>query len=278
MVSSQPKKELSELSWFEVKKVLEHEDTIIIPTGATEQVGPHLPLSVDSIVAYEIAKRVAENTNTLLAPLISIGYSDWHMQFAGTITLRFDTLIQVLRDIYESLIKHGFKKFMFINAHGGNNAVIEFLAYETRKKYSVLTSAVDLWKLSREIARFIPELKEKKVLHGGLHGGEIMTSVMLFLRPELVNMDKTKAEYVQNNAEPNSFIRRGSFNTVQFKDYHVSFFRLAHEVTESGTTSDPIKASKEKGQKIVNKWVSYLSEFLEEFKKGAHHEIKRKSP
>jgi creatinine amidohydrolase len=55
------------------------------------------------------------------------------MQFAGTITLRFDALIQVLRDIYESLIKHGFKKFMFINAHGGNNAVIELLAYETKK-------------------------------------------------------------------------------------------------------------------------------------------------
>jgi creatinine amidohydrolase/Fe(II)-dependent formamide hydrolase-like protein len=110
------------------------------------------------------------------------------------------------------------------------------------------------------------------------YGGEIMTSVMLFLRPELVNMDKTKAEYVQNNAESNSFIIKGSLNAVQFKDYHVNFFRLTHEVTESGATSDPIKARREKGQKIVNKWVSYLSAFLEEFKKEAHHEIKRKSP
>ncbi|MEA1964147.1 MAG: creatininase family protein [Candidatus Aerophobetes bacterium] len=258
-----PKKNLLfELSWLEIKELTKRVQTIIMPIGSVEEEGPHLPVGVDSIISSEIAKRIAENTNTLVAPLMPLGYSDWHMGFTGTITLSFDTLLQMLRDVLASLIKNGFKKFMFLNAHDGNDAAIRFTAHEMRKKHSVLVSAINLWRLSKDMIKDIPEIEEKDFLHGG----EIMTSVMLALRPDLVDMNKAQTEYAYVNSGSSNFIQKDS-DVVQFKDYCMNVFRLSHEVTKSGVMGNPMKATREKGEKIVDKWVSYLSESVKEFKK-----------
>jgi len=253
---------IDELSWTEIKELTERVQTIIIPIGSVEEEGPHLPVGVDSIVAFEVAKKVAENTDTLVAPLIPFGYSEWHMGFTGTITLSFNTLLQVLRDIVESLIEGGFKKFVFLNAHQGNDTAIRVIAHEMRKRYQVLISAVNLWELSKDLIQDIPEIEER----GFLHGGEVMSSVMLTLKPSLVNMDKAQPEYAYVNSGSNSLIQKDS-DTAQFEQHRVNMFRFSHEVTKSGVMGDPVKATREKGEKIVDGWVRYLTRFVNEFKK-----------
>ncbi|MBU0847720.1 creatininase family protein, partial [Patescibacteria group bacterium] len=116
------------LTWPEVEDYLKTNDVILFPTGSTEQHGKHIAEDNDAFTAYEIAKRVAERTGVLVAPTMPFGNSIHHMKFPGTMTLTFDTLVDVYKEVCESLISHGFKKIVIMNGHGGNtNAIAQAL-------------------------------------------------------------------------------------------------------------------------------------------------------
>ena len=150
-------------------------DTAILPIGAIEQHGPHLPLATDLINAEEMAKRVAEMIgNCYLLPALPFSNSQEHLDFTGTVTLKPSTLALVLRDIVLSLYLQGIKKIIIIQGHGGNWIVKPTL---------------------RELNLEYPDLK---VIHSGpmagenldRHAGEFETSRMLYLRRDLVKTDK----------------------------------------------------------------------------------------
>lgn len=253
------KKRLHELSWEEFKEVRKEIDTILIPIGSVEQEGPHLPLGVDSLIALEIADKVTEKAEVLVVPPIWVGYSDWHSSFPGTLSLSQETLTRMLREICSQLIEQGFKRFLFVNMHVGNDAPIAVVGNELRKKYQVLIAMVNLWALANEMAQNIEELNEKRFTHGG----EIMTSVMLALYPNLVNMEKAKPEYTKS--EIPTLVQKNS-SRVRFQNHHVSVYRLSAEVTKSGVMGNPTGATKEKGEEIIERWIHYVTGFIKEFK------------
>jgi creatinine amidohydrolase len=118
-------------TWQEVEAYLQHSQGIILPIGSTEQHGPTGLIGTDAICADAIARGVGEATEAIVAPTINVGMALHHTAFPGTISLRPSTMIQVIRDYITCLAKAGFRKFYFINGHGGNIATLKAAFSET---------------------------------------------------------------------------------------------------------------------------------------------------
>lgn len=114
--------QLSLMTWQDVEHYLQRSRDILIPIGSTEQHGPNGILGTDFVTAQDVAVQAAAQLSLLVAPTISVGMALHHLAFPGTISLRPTTLIAVLRDYVWSLYQHGFRRFLFVNGHGGNVA------------------------------------------------------------------------------------------------------------------------------------------------------------
>lgn len=112
--------QLKDLSWPMVDKYLEANKSIIVPVGSTEQHGPTGLIGTDFMTAESIALALSEKTGTLVAPAINFGMAEHHLAFSGTISLKPDTFMMLIKDVVRSLETHGFEKILFINGHGGN--------------------------------------------------------------------------------------------------------------------------------------------------------------
>lgn len=122
-------------TWPEVEQYLSKSTGIIIPIGATEQHGPSGLIGTDAICAETISFGVGEKISAMVAPTISVGMSQHHMAFTGSITLKPSTLITVIKEWIYSLAQHGFNRFFFINGHGGNRAVLQAAFSEVYQEY-----------------------------------------------------------------------------------------------------------------------------------------------
>ena len=172
----------------EVKELLNRSDMVIIPIGALEQHGNHLPIGTDFIDGVERAKLIAQERDVLVAPILLAGQSPYHMGFAGTITLSAETIIKVHLEAVESLIKHGFKRFIIMNAHGGNKAIISLLVDQINQTTAGIAVDFDLAikPFSSPAASIESDLLDR-------HAGTGETSNSLYLMPNLVQMDKAYA-------------------------------------------------------------------------------------
>jgi creatinine amidohydrolase len=246
-------------SWAEVHEMNREKTIILIPLGSTEQEGIHLPLGVDTYVAGTIAQRIAKETGSLVGPALPVGYSEWFLEFPGTISLTMETLIQVLKEYISSLIRHGFKKFIFINSHVGNSSAVDVVSREFIMNHEVQIAMVEIWKVANSLAKDIPEFEENVFKHAG----EIMTSVILYLHPDTVNMKKAKVEYLKSNKHP--FKVKSSLGAAEFKGMDITLYDKAKNLTESGIMGDPLSATAEKGKVIINAITSHLVEMVKNF-------------
>lgn len=158
---------LQDLTWEEVDGYLERDRIVLVPIGSTEQHGPAGPLGVDTYVAVTLCEDVAERTEVVTAPPLWYGDSSHHSGFPGTVSLRPDTLVQVVRDICRSLAAHGFDRIVLVNGHKGSNlpaltSAVRALHEEELPR--VLFAVADPLHLARSAA---PSIKEAREHHAG---------------------------------------------------------------------------------------------------------------
>jgi creatinine amidohydrolase len=163
----------------------------ILPVGAVEQHGPHLPMSVDRDLPVAVltrALRLMDPSLTVLSlPVLAIGKSTEHQAWPGTLSLSADTLIRVLHDIAVSVDRAGIPRLMFLNGHGGNRALLELVCRDLRAELGLLTAHV-AWDDLADAARIVGEHEARN----GLHAGDVETSAMLAAHPDRVQIAKAE--------------------------------------------------------------------------------------
>ncbi|CAN0574080.1 unnamed protein product, partial [Ectocarpus sp. 12 AP-2014] len=172
----------------EVEVFLKCSDMVLIPIGALEQHAAHLPIGTDFINGVELCKLIAQERDILVAPVLMAGQSPYHMAFSGSITLSAEVIIKVHMETAESLIKHGFKRFVFMNSHGGNAAITTFLVDQINQKTSAV--AVDY---SVAIRPFLDVEEKTETRALDRHAGTGETSDAMYLMPSLVHLEKAAA-------------------------------------------------------------------------------------
>jgi creatinine amidohydrolase len=239
----------------EVEELLKRgNDIILIPVGSLEQHGRHLPLGTDSFVSIRLAEDAAKRSNVVLTPPLWFGWSDHHMGFSGTITLQAETLIRVIEDVCLSLTQHGFKKLLIMNGHRITNlSPLAIAAMNIRKKTEAFVAVLDPAVIGATIGK---QMRKSQI--GGLgHGGELETSHMIYLYPDLVEMKdavkiipKYKTEFMELD-----FYAGGD---------KVSWTFDMEELSEgTGGFGDPTCASKEQGHNYHDRVVQNICEFID---------------
>ncbi|MDM0008872.1 creatininase family protein [Variovorax sp. J22G73] len=165
----------------------------VLPLGATEQHGPHLPLGVDTVLADGIVAAalplLPPELPVLFLPTQQIGLSPEHARFAGTLTLSAETLIRVWNEIGAGVARAGVKKLVLFNAHGGHVGAMDIVARELRAAHGLIVYSVSWFNLPLGDAGAQFSAQEHRF---GVHAGEIETSMMLALTPQLVRMSEAK--------------------------------------------------------------------------------------
>lgn len=175
---------LADLHWPEVSKLQPEKIVAVVPVGSMEQHGPHLPFQVDTLVSWRLAEDLEKSMpEILLLPPIWSGVSAHHMDFPGSITVRAQVFIDLLHDICTSLQHHGFRRVVLLNGHGGNRSSLEVLGQELFVEFGLTINTLAYWDLVPDLVKSLKKSKSK----GMGHSGELETSLMLHLAPELVN-------------------------------------------------------------------------------------------
>ena len=158
---------------------------LVFPVGATEQHGPHLPVATDQLtveyIARAAARAAAQQIPVVVAPTLPFGSSHHHLPFGGTMSLGTEVYYRTVFDLCESLVSGGFRRIFILNGHGGNNELVQLVARDLALKHPVHAAAASYWVAAWDALAAQHE-------QGGLpgHAGIFETSVMLALRPELV--------------------------------------------------------------------------------------------
>lgn len=177
---------LHEITWEDARDYLLEKDTILIPFGTTEQHGPAGPLGLDGYVAVGLAEDAAREAGVLAAPPLWYGDSSHHLGFQGTISLRTETLMQVVYDMVRSLARHGFKRILMINGHKMTNLPALTSAARNIREFEcpeVRIAIADPMFLARGIARKIKETNEH-------HAGELEVSQVYYKFPHTIKPEK----------------------------------------------------------------------------------------
>ncbi len=177
------------LTWIEMNEAIAAQKVILLPTGSTEQHGPHLPLDVDVFLAetvcLEVGRRAADRV--LVLPPVSYGLNLHHIDFPGTIHIEPEVFIAFCLNITKSVAYHGFKKILLVNGHGSNTPLVDLVARKTVLSTESLCAALNYYSLAVEA---FEQVKETPVM---AHADEFETSLYLYLAGDRVRMDLAEA-------------------------------------------------------------------------------------
>jgi creatinine amidohydrolase len=240
---------LSEMNAYDLNQHITHETIGLLIFGACENHGDHMPFGSDFIMPFELAKRVAARYSgrMVIFPPIPYGISSHHKDFFMTVSFEPNTMTNVIRDILQSLVNNNIKHILIINGHDGNIAPIELASriIKERNPTVVISCLESWWTLVGSID------KELFDIWDGLgHGGEAETSAMLAVRPDLVNMTVAPKDVVP-----------------ELPDYIRIYWKF-NELTDTGATGAPRKATRTKGDRIISILENTLLTFLQDMEKN----------
>jgi creatinine amidohydrolase len=227
---------------------LDKNTPVVVPLAALEQHGPHLPVFTDSMLLGEIIRRASERfkDQVLFAPLLWLGNSHHHLDFSGTLSASPRTYLDMLSDLAENLIHHGFRRIVFMNGHGGNDVPGRQATFEVRQKHrsrkDLLLLFATYWLLGAK-----PHEKDRSLHQNQMgHACEWETSMILRLRPELVRDYRALAPVEFGNA---------------FDPAHRAW--VTQDRTQPGHIGHPHLASPEKGETLFRIFSDDLFALLE---------------
>ena len=243
--------DIENMSWTDVKEAIRAGyDTVVFAVGSMEQHGPHLPIKTDSAIGEAVARGVAKRLgNALMAPTLRLGCSRHHLSFAGTVSVQPETLIATISDYISSLCEHGFRAIVILASHGGNFAPLNQALEELRQSHpdhtiefcgdisammDAMYAAAEQFGTTREQA--------------GVHAGDLETSIMMALEPELVRTERTAVGLVDEfGSEAQKIIgERGIIGLDQ-----------------SGVLGDPTMADAAKGHRYLEALIDHFVDVIE---------------
>ena len=232
---------LGEMTNPEVEAFLREHQTVLVPTGSTEQHGPHGPLLTDVLVPQEVARRVAPRIGAVVAPPINYALSYPHVGFTGVVHIRVQTFMALVEDLCVSFADAGFRRIVFLNGHYDNTYAIAYACAAARERLpaDAVTFPINYWDgmTAEESAEFFGP-------SAGLHANRGETSAVLAIDPNLVDMERANAEMPPfpdvSNPAP----------------VHTAFFFSApgsvHRASHSGTWGDARDSSPEFGERYLD--------------------------
>ena len=234
-------------------------DTIaILPLGATEQHGDHLPVSVDTTLVDTVLARSLtdwhEGTNALILPTLSVTKSNEHLDHPGTLTLSARSLLAVLEDIGASVARSGVRRLALFNGHGGNTAILEIACRELRVQHGMITAHCSWFGFS-DTDGLIPA---EDGTHD-LHAGDIETSAMLAARGDLVDMTRA------TNQHPKSRNWQSDLRWIGLNGQAARPGWKIGDLSQGGVCGDASGATLEKGEAMIASAARNFADFLSEF-------------
>src|SRR6478609_1885144 len=256
MASSAPPRDWTDIRWPEVSAADAARWIALLPLAATEQHGPHLPLSTDVMIGEAYLARVRELLPATLPvtflPLQPVGISTEHIDYPGTLTLSSETALKSWKALGESVARSGIRKLVMVTSHGGNSAAMTLVAQDLRAQHGLLAVTTS-W------SRFgVPDgLFPAEELRHGIHGGAVETSIMLARYPHTVRQDAI-ADF-----RPTSIAMEKEFRWLS-THRPAPFAWQAQDLHPSGAAGDATKASAEKGEKLLDHGARGFCELLED--------------
>lgn len=255
--------ELARMTWVEVGECLRRDPVVLLPVGAVECEGPHLPLGSDYLMAEYVALEVARRTGSVVAPGIQCGISPGLMGFPGTIALKPETLGAVLRDTLRCLARQGFRRFLLVCNHGPNAPVAETVAREIMDECEGVIAAL-VW--PSELAR--KAAQELGIPEGDLgHGGEPTTSMMLAIASDCVRMDLAVAGRLPCRGD----LKLRSSSRAELKGIPMGWYVQVSDWSPTGVSGNPLGATAERGWRMLERVCEMVREvvlFLAAEKRG----------
>jgi creatinine amidohydrolase len=250
------------LTWPEINDAIDLGKVCIVPVGAVEQHGPHLPLDVDLVCPTGIALGAGRELSSkiLVLPTIQYGYTGHVMDFPGTINTHYDTFIKQVLDVTQSLAYHGFKKIVLFNGHGSNMPNLDLVARRTNLETDAECVLAAWWNLLTVDPEFLPSWRESKFPGGCAHAGELETSMYLYLDGDNVRKDLIKSGAISFNEE------ESPFNWVDlFGAGPATNISWTSSYSETGVLGEAELATAEKGERAYTEAVKQLCRFVEYF-------------
>src|SRR5271165_4628955 len=235
----------------ELRDEARRDSIVILQVASLEQHGPHLPVEVDSILAETVAARTAKKILSkgqavLVLPVLWTGLSEHHMSFGGTVTLDNATFAALIEGVVRSVLRHGFRRVVLLNAHGGNENALRTITDELTPKLGVPIVQFTYW-----YAAAVAIAKILETQGGLMHACEAETSMMLAVRPDLVAMDRVGLAKANSTPDVGDLVGGGVYR-----------WRTIGARSSSGVIGNPEAATAEKGERLFEAIAASLADKL----------------